>query len=166
MLDYAIQKGVITKQNTNDPAQKGRFFFFRKFLSDYLTSLNVPFNDACCPTASSQPVKFDTTLKYWNGSAWVTAPVPEAELAPVTASRALVSDAGGLVTASAVTATQLGYVDATSSIQTQLNSKVTEVAAPSTASSAGTAGQIAYDATHIYVCVATNTWVRATLATF
>ena len=40
------------------------------------------------------------------------------------------------------------------------------VAAPSTASSAGVPGQIAYDATHIYVCVATNTWVRAVLATF
>jgi hypothetical protein len=40
------------------------------------------------------------------------------------------------------------------------------VAAPSTATSAGKAGQIAYDATHIYVCVATNVWVRATLATF
>jgi hypothetical protein len=40
------------------------------------------------------------------------------------------------------------------------------VAAPSTATSAGTAGSIAYDGTHIYVCVATNTWVRATLATF
>lgn len=40
------------------------------------------------------------------------------------------------------------------------------VAAPSTATSAGVAGSIAYDATHIYVCVATNTWVRAALATF
>jgi hypothetical protein len=40
------------------------------------------------------------------------------------------------------------------------------VAAPATSSSAGVAGQIAFDATHIYVCVAPNTWVRATLATF
>jgi hypothetical protein len=40
------------------------------------------------------------------------------------------------------------------------------VSAPGTASSAGVAGTWAYDATHIYVCVATNTWVRATLATF
>lgn len=40
------------------------------------------------------------------------------------------------------------------------------VSVPSTASSTGTAGQIAYDATHIYVCVATNTWVRASLATW
>ena len=40
------------------------------------------------------------------------------------------------------------------------------VTAPVSASAAGTAGQIAYDSTHIYVCIATNTWVRATLATF
>jgi hypothetical protein len=38
--------------------------------------------------------------------------------------------------------------------------------APSTSSSPGTAGQIAWDATHIYVCVAANTWLRATLSTF
>jgi len=50
------------------------------------------------------------------------------------------------------------YVDA--------HAGVGPVAAPSTASSAGVAGQWAYDATHIYVCVATNTWVRATLATW
>lgn len=40
------------------------------------------------------------------------------------------------------------------------------VSAPGTATTAGAAGSVAYDATHIYVCVATNTWVRATLATF
>ena len=40
------------------------------------------------------------------------------------------------------------------------------VAKPATASSSGTAGQLAYDATHLYVCVATNTWVRASLATW
>ncbi len=38
--------------------------------------------------------------------------------------------------------------------------------APATAASAGKAGMIAYDATHLYVCVATNTWVRVALATF
>jgi hypothetical protein len=40
------------------------------------------------------------------------------------------------------------------------------VAAPATATSTGKPGQIAYDATHFYVCIAVNTWVRATLATF
>lgn len=39
-------------------------------------------------------------------------------------------------------------------------------AAPATATSAGMTGQIAFDATHIYVCVAPATWVRATLATW
>ncbi len=37
---------------------------------------------------------------------------------------------------------------------------------PATAASAGTPGMIAYDATHLYLCVQTNTWVRVALATF
>jgi hypothetical protein len=39
-------------------------------------------------------------------------------------------------------------------------------AAPASATSAGMTGQIAFDATHIYVCIAPATWVRATLATW
>lgn len=38
--------------------------------------------------------------------------------------------------------------------------------APVSSSAAGTAGQIAYDTTHLYVCIATNTWVRTSLATW
>ena len=34
---------------------------------------------------------------------------------------------------------------------------------PATSTSTGTTGQIAYDSSHLYLCVATNTWVRATL---
>lgn len=49
---------------------------------------------------------------------------------------------------------------------TLLNSFPNWVSAPATATSAGIAGQVAYDATHIYVCVSTNVWVRATLSTF
>jgi len=41
----------------------------------------------------------------------------------LTASRVLVSDSGGKIAANTVTTTTLGYLDATSSIQTQLNSK-------------------------------------------
>lgn len=40
------------------------------------------------------------------------------------------------------------------------------VAVPATASSAGIPNQIAYDSTHFYVCIATNTWIRATFATW
>jgi hypothetical protein len=38
--------------------------------------------------------------------------------------------------------------------------------APATSTSVGNTGQIAYDSSHIYVCIATNTWVRASLATW
>ena len=37
---------------------------------------------------------------------------------------------------------------------------------PATASSVGTAGTIAWDASYIYICVATNTWKRVAIATW
>jgi hypothetical protein len=37
---------------------------------------------------------------------------------------------------------------------------------PVTVTSTGTAGQLAYDSSHVYVCVATNTWRRASLSTW
>lgn len=40
------------------------------------------------------------------------------------------------------------------------------VSAPVTASDPGFKGQKAYDATHFYVCINTDTWVRCTLATW
>ena len=40
------------------------------------------------------------------------------------------------------------------------------VAAPATAGATGVAGTMAYDATNLYVCVATNTWVKCTIATW
>jgi hypothetical protein len=39
-------------------------------------------------------------------------------------------------------------------------------AVPATATSPGTAGDVAYDATYIYVCIATNTWKRSALSTW
>ena len=38
--------------------------------------------------------------------------------------------------------------------------------APSSASATGTLGEVRYTATYIYVCTATNTWVRSSLATW
>lgn len=48
-----------------------------------------------------------------------------ADAAAITASRVLISDANGIPAHSTVTTTTLGYLDATSSIQTQLDTKVT-----------------------------------------
>lgn len=47
-----------------------------------------------------------------------------------------------------------------------INKKLEWVAAPAHANSPGTQGQIAYDATHIYLCPQKNTWVRVVLATW
>jgi len=44
--------------------------------------------------------------------------------------------------------------------------RVSNTAAPSTASDTGTAVEVRYDSGFIYVCVATDTWVRAELATW
>ena len=38
--------------------------------------------------------------------------------------------------------------------------QVEVVAAPATPTSTGTAGQLAYDQSHVYVCVETDTWIR------
>lgn len=64
---------------------------------------------------------------------------------------------------------QAGWGTTLNTALTSLDTRTTAleakfVAAPATKTSTGVAGQIAYDATHIYVCVATNSWVRATLA--
>lgn len=43
---------------------------------------------------------------------------------------------------------------------------VTNVPTPATSTDPGTAGMISYDASFVYMCVATDTWVRAALTTF
>ena len=51
--------------------------------------------------------------------------------------------------------------------QTAIDGKLnTWVAAPASAASTGTAGQLAYDSSWLYVCVSSNTWVRTALATW
>lgn len=51
-------------------------------------------------------------------------------------------------------------------IKYQGNIVTNPVAVPASASDAGVKGQISWDSTHLYVCIDTNTWVRATLASW
>jgi hypothetical protein len=37
---------------------------------------------------------------------------------------------------------------------------------PASAGATGIAGQLAYDATHLYICVATDTWKRVAISTW
>jgi hypothetical protein len=61
--------------------------------------------------------------------------------------------------------TNFGGVTTTGFTHTQ-GFGITAPAVPSTSSSAGGAGDIAWDANFIYVCVATNTWKRVAIATW
>lgn len=47
-----------------------------------------------------------------------------------------------------------------------IESPAAVTSAPATAASPGKTGQIAYDATHFYICIATDTWVRVAIATW
>ena len=44
--------------------------------------------------------------------------------------------------------------------------RISDTAAPASATDTGTAGEVRYDGSYIYVCVATDTWVRAALSTW
>jgi hypothetical protein len=55
---------------------------------------------------------------------------------------------------------------ATYKVRAAIDNKHEWVAAPATASSTGTAGQIAYASGFIYVCTATDTWKRVAIATW
>jgi nitrogen fixation/metabolism regulation signal transduction histidine kinase len=73
-----------------------------------------------------------------------------------------------------------GFRDNFSNIKNNLNTAKNEITAiqdtldstpiytnvPASSTATGIVGQIAFDTTHLYVCIATNTWVRATLATW
>ena len=64
-------------------------------------------------------------------------------------------------TSTALTTTLADYA-----LDTDLANYAKIVTVPASATAAGNAGEIAYDATNIYVCVATDTWVKAALATW
>ncbi|UVD41867.1 hypothetical protein KPN8_76 [Klebsiella phage KPN8] len=57
-------------------------------------------------------------------------------------------------------------IRATSSITLNGNPVGVKVSVPASATATGVVGQWAADTTYIYICVATNTWVRASLATW
>ena len=94
------------------------------------------------------------------------------QAALTSAGRALIDDADA---SAQRTTLGLGNVDNTSdadkpvstATQSALDGKMaTWVSIPSSASDTGAAGQMAYDGSYIYVCTATDTWVRAALSTW
>ena len=66
----------------------------------------------------------------------------------------------GKIGAGAVTVDKIGANAVTSAKVNLLGT------APASATATGVAGTIIFDATHVYFCVATDTWVRADIATW
>ena len=60
----------------------------------------------------------------------------------------------------------LSYNTSTREITYSANTFVSNTYVPGSAGSAGTIGQISFDGSYVYVCVATNTWKRANLSTW
>jgi len=79
--------------------------------------------------ASAAIAQTKLALDITNSEVNASAAVALSKLATVTASRVLESNVSGVVSASSVTSTTLGYLDATSSIQTQLDAKADAPAA-------------------------------------
>lgn len=78
MKDQGINSGLVQEFDTAKKEAKS-FFGFRKMFWNYLTKLNVPFFDSCCPTAagnSSQPVRMTEGLEYHDASTGNWTPVP------------------------------------------------------------------------------------------
>lgn len=81
MKDKGLDKGLIRESDTDKRIQRGwskSFFGFRKMFWDYLNKLNVPFFDACCADAPTnpeiEPIGFNPSLGEivrFNGTAWV-----------------------------------------------------------------------------------------------
>ena len=129
----------------------------------YLTTVALNnISDVTITTPSSGQV-----LSY-NGSAWVNAAstggasVTISDTAPAASPGDLwwESDTGRLkIRYQDTDSTQ--WVDVAPPLAPSLSSN-----APATASSTGTAGDIRYDSGYVYICVATDTWKRAALATW
>ena len=79
---------------------------------------------------------------------------------------------GGVYRDDLYIATNLGYIglgNKTPQVRLDMSSDVLRLRTPKTPATAGAIGHqgsIAWDANYIYVCVATNTWKRAAIATW
>ncbi len=128
-LDFGATYGLKTayvKSRATNPAGSGIFRLGNTQAVAWRNAANT--SDLSLVVDSSDNLTFGGTKitisgAIVNADVSAGAAIALSKLAAVTASRVLVSDASGFVSASSVTTTTLGYLDATSSIQTQLNGK-------------------------------------------
>ncbi len=79
MKDKGINKGLVQDFDTSNRRTKFGFYGFRQMFRDYLTKLNVPYVDPCCPKVddrgkSIQTVQWNATdgvMERFDGTNWV-----------------------------------------------------------------------------------------------
>ncbi len=103
MRDLGIQKPLLQEIITDHPKFKN-YYGLRKLIRDYLQDkLHVAVYDSCCPAASPEgifPVRFDSEngdLEYFNGTAWVSAPLESVGGTELAIGDTTISDDGGIV---------------------------------------------------------------------
>lgn len=112
----AIGSGVIVNADVNAAAA---IAYSKLALSNSI--LNADINASAGIVYS----KLSLSNSILNADVNASAAIAVSKLAALTADRVLVSDGSGVISPSAVTSTTLAFLDATSSIQTQIDSKVT-----------------------------------------
>lgn len=175
MRQHFIKHGIVDDYSQGQNQKGITGFHMERWLKRALASFNVATYDNCCDTAtlspaSVQPIRYNPnsggSFERFNGTTWISA---STGASGYTTNRALISNSSGDIAVSAVTSTELfalSGLNTAFSLQSQLNVRPVVVAAPGSAGATGVAGTIAYDATHFYVCIATNTWVRTDLVTW
>ena len=108
----------------------------------------------------------------YNGSAWVNSPASGGGGASVTISDTPpAASPGDLWWESDTGRLKIYYQDTDTTQWVDTNpalrqDRIASTGAPATASSTGTPGDIRYDSSYVYICIANNTWKRAALATW
>ena len=123
----------ISKGGTGATTAKGAEYNLLKDMEESTTEMSDEYSQIVMKYAEPNSTKgvlvYRKASYVWNYIiSKITGAISNIITNNLTASRALVSDVNGKVTVSAVTSTELGYLDGvTSAIQTQLNNKVTAV---------------------------------------
>lgn len=111
-----------------------------------LTKTDVGLGNVDNTSDANKPISTATQTALNGKQATITGGASTITTSNLTANRALVSNANGKVAVSAVTATELGYLDGvTSNIQTQLNGKLSKAPVTSVNSKTGAVSLTASD---------------------
>lgn len=132
---YGVKSAYIKSQASN-PSGTGYLRLGNTELVSWRNAANS--GDLGLTVSASDVLQFNGSSVVYSGSIVnadvnASAAIAFSKMAALTASKVLVSDGSGIVIPSAVSSTTLSYLDATSSIQTQLDSKQPTITAGTTA---------------------------------